>query len=219
MTKRCDALVLDLDDTLYSERQFHESGFRWIARNYGIDPHGPFIQAANRALRTGGQPLQILSEATQVPVAQLLEDHRNHLPEISLYPDARRLLQRAIRAEFVLAILTDGRSSTQMNKVRALRLAKIIDYILISEETGVDKTHLRAFINVEEKLRHRSSAITYVGDNPRKDISHPLRLGWDVYLLAGRGDNVHAQTFEPKERALKIINSLDEIPIGRPFGG
>lgn len=219
MTKHCRALVLDLDDTLYSERQFHESGFRWIARNYGIDPHGPHIEAADRALRTGGQPLQILSDATRVPVDRLLEDHRNHMPTITLYPDARRLLQRALRAEFVLAILTDGRSSTQMNKMQALGLANIIEYILISGATGVDKTDLRAFINVEEKLRRRSSAIRYVGDNPRKDIAHPLRLGWDVYLLADRGDNVHAQTLHVKERQCKIINSLDEIPIGHPYGG
>ena len=39
-------VVLDLDDTLYAERSFHDSGFRWIARNAGLDPQGAEVREA-----------------------------------------------------------------------------------------------------------------------------------------------------------------------------
>jgi putative hydrolase of the HAD superfamily len=205
-------LVLDLDDTLYPERAFHESGFRWIAGRLGIDPAGPEVAAAGRELRRpGGRPLDVLAEASGVPVATLLEWHRAHPPTISLYPDAARLLERAARAGLPLVLLTDGRSVTQRNKIEALGVARAFRTILVSEETGVDKLGLEAFRGAQEQLADCTTVVS-IGDNPRKDQRGPRLLGWEPVLVLDRPDRVHpAGPGVPVLPGCRVIRDLDEV--------
>jgi putative hydrolase of the HAD superfamily len=206
------AVVLDLDDTLYPERSFHESGFRWIANQAGLDPLGDEVGAASRALRRPhGRPLQILSQSTGVPVATLLDWHRSHPPDISLYPDAARFLHRASRISIPLVLLTDGRSVTQQHKIDALGIRHALHAILVSEETGFTKSDLNAYLQAAIRIPGRRP-LFYVGDNPAKDVGHPTSLGWQVCLLLSRGDNVHPQPIEEcTVRGAHVISTLDQV--------
>jgi putative hydrolase of the HAD superfamily len=201
-------IVLDLDDTLYPERSFHESGLRWIAERTGLDPAGKEVSAACRALRSDGRPLDLLSEATGVPIPTLLEWHRTHPPRISLHPDAGRFLNRANSAGLPLVLLTDGRSSTQRRKIAALGIAGAFRAILISEEVGVDKHELAAFEGAASHLPD-ATTLAHFGDNPAKDVAHPRSLGWMVLLLLDRGDNVHQQVVEGD--ATSLVGSFDDV--------
>lgn len=206
-------IVLDLDDTLYPERSFHDSGFRWIAERTGLDPAGEEVAAACSALRTNGRPLDILSEATGVPVTALLEWHRVHPPRITLYPDATRFLHRASASEVPLVLLSDGRSSTQRRKIEALGIADAFRAILISEEAGVNKFDISAFEGAAARLPEATHC-AYFGDNPAKDVTHPRSLGWLVFLLLDRGDNVHRQDVGVT-KAVPIM-SFDEVALPSP---
>lgn len=210
---RCAGVVLDLDDTLYSERTFHDSGFRWIAQKSGLDPHGPEVQAARHALRNGGQPLEILSLATGLPTSVLLDWHRSHRPAISLYPDAARFLARLSDAGIPIVLLTDGRSTTQQNKIDALGIRGLLTAVLVSGETGLAKADVQAFRNAATHLARRCPLI-HVGDNPSKDVVHPASLGWQVLLLLHRGDNVHPQPTEvARLLEVDLVASFDEIHV------
>ncbi len=204
-------VVLDLDDTLYPERSFHESGFRWTARTVGLDPDGPEVRAASQALRDGGRPLEILRHASGIPSATLLEWHRGHPPDIALYPDARRFLDRLGAAGIPIVILTDGRSVTQQHKIDALGIRDDVDTVLISEETGADKTTAEAFSHAAARLADRHPVI-YIGDNPAKDVVHPRSLGWWVFLMLSRGDNVHPQDVRTAvQLGAATVASFDEF--------
>ncbi len=202
-------LVVDLDDTLYPERSFHESGFRWIAQRTGLDLDGPEVRAACRELRGSGRPLDVLSAATRVPLQDVLRWHRCHPPAIHLYPDAARFLQRAENAGVPLVLLTDGRSATQRNKIRALGISSAFQRILISEETGFTKHNRAAFAAAAEALR-ACTAIASFGDNPGKDLEEPLRLGWLVHLVLGRGDNVHRQDLQSRA-GVEMLSCFDSV--------
>ncbi len=206
-------LVVDLDDTLYGERSFHESGFRWVAAHLGFDPAGPEVRLAAAALRApAGRPLDVLSRAWGLGVDELLTLHREHPPDIALHPDARRLLDRATAAGIPMVLLTDGRSTTQRHKIEALGITSLFRAVLISEEVGATKHTLPAFRTAAANLGDRDH-VTSLGDNPAKDVLHPLTLGWSVLLLADRGDNVHPQHLGALagRTGLTVLTDLDAV--------
>ena len=114
-------IVLDLDDTLYPERSFHDSGFRWIAEQTGLDPDGDEVAAARLALRAREVARWTSSarrrECRWRPCWRGIGPTRR---AISLYPDAERFLQRAGASQVPLVLLSDGRSETQRRKIEAL---------------------------------------------------------------------------------------------------
>lgn len=210
---RSSGVVLDLDDTLYAERAFHESGIRWAAGRLDLRERRKQVRKAIDALHTGGHPLDQLSAASGTDVDTILQWHREHPPEISLYADAERFLRRLRAADVPIAILTDGRSTTQRNKLDALHVTEQVKALLISEETGVEKCDVRAFENAASALGFREPLV-YFGDNPEKDVEIPYALGWRVFLLRDRGHNVHVQsTSRAQDIGVPILHSFDEVRV------
>jgi putative hydrolase of the HAD superfamily len=62
---------------------------------------------------------------------------------LTLTAGVRALLTELKSSGHVLGLLTDGRSRTQRNKIRALGVEKWIDEIVISEEFGSAKPNER----------------------------------------------------------------------------
>src|SRR4051812_43201199 len=117
---RIHTLVFDLDDTLFAEEEFVQSGFRaagdWLLNGRGING---FAAEATRRFQAGERAT--IFDATLaslgVPdnrdlVDALIEIYRNHRPTISLLPDARAVLEWAT-GQFALALITDGYQNTQ----------------------------------------------------------------------------------------------------------
>lgn len=207
-------VVLDLDDTLYPEIAFHISGIRSVARTAGLDPEGPEALAAICAFRSGRRPIDSLSDDTGIPAKTLLAWHRDHRPDIELYPDAQRFLMRLRAAHVPVVILTDGRSTTQRHKVEALGLRHLVDAVLISGETGLGKEGMGAFKNAAARIPPRFP-IAYFGDNTTKDIDHPVSMGWQVFLMLDRGDNVHPQDLEKAQQlGVELVSTFDDVVVG-----
>lgn len=215
-------VAFDLDDTLFSERDFAHSGFRaagsLLASTFGdtTDWAALMIEAFER----GENPFDSLApelEARGATLAgllpRLLDAYRSHLPEISLRHGSAELLD-ALRARGVrMALITDGRSLTQRNKIRALGLEQYFapEMIFISEEVGADKLSGEAMERVVRAFPEARQFI-YVGDNPAKDFYAANRRGWTTLCLADDGSNIHPQTFrggfyDPSA----IISALQEV--------
>lgn len=188
------AVVFDLDDTLYPERDFVRSGFRAVSaaieREAGKcafdrliewfecqhpDPFGKVLKQ-----------FQLL-----IPKQTLIDTYRNHCPDLALTADVRGLLTELKSSGHVLGLLTDGRSRTQRNKIRALGLEEWIDAIVISEEFGSAKPAERNYRYFEKCFAGRPCV--YVGDNLAKDFVAPNRLGWQTVGVLDRGEHVHPQ--------------------------
>lgn len=199
-------LVFDLDDTLFRERDYCRSGFRHILKNaektLEAVPDSLF-EEMNDALTARLNPFDVY-ERTLKPLYEAkgeewkLDRHialyRSHLPEISLVDGARELLDSLQAAGIKTGIVTDGRSLSQRNKIKALGLDVYMPdcNILISEETGCDKTSPEPFSHFVRQYPEARQFI-YIGDNPAKDFFNPNLLGWTTVMVARHPDNVHPQ--------------------------
>lgn len=214
MIARATVLVLDLDDTLYDELDFHESGFAAVARHVAGSRWKRVLTSMLSQFGKQGNPLAVASAECGESIEILLEIHRNHQPQIRLREDARRLFMRLDAIPVPVALLTDGRASTQRAKIRALGIGERLDAIFISEETGFHKPQSGAFRLVEEAFPGYVN-FAYIADNPAKDFVTPSGRGWLTAMLKDRGRNVHPQSPELLEPAAPeiVLESLDEIEL------
>ncbi len=211
------AVVFDLDDTLYPEREFAYSAYSEVARLFKDCPGGSNQAFSTMCLRLNMRhnPFETLLRLKNAPaIEKILTVYRNHKPDISLRPGTDRVLSDLKAMGVGLAIITDGRSITQRNKIAALGLEKYIpkEAIFISEEQGADKLESKSFEAVERL--YPEARIYYVGDNPVKDFIVANSRGWNSVLLMDRAAaNVHPQLPHPPGGEPSIfIDSLSEIP-------
>ncbi|MDE6380639.1 MAG: HAD family hydrolase [Muribaculaceae bacterium] len=189
----------DLDDTLVAEVLFIRSGIRYIARLLhsrlpGISEERITWRMEAAAMRRQNHYSaleSLLSESgltDTVNMRAIVSEFRSHLPDPEIYHAAPSILDmlETLRGnpEIETVLITDGRSSTQRNKIQSAGLYAFFDSdnIYISEETGYDKTSPDTFLRVMEKYAG-ADEFHYVGDNPAKDFLHPSRLGWHTHRV------------------------------------
>lgn len=188
--------MFDLDDTLFQEIDFVRSGFSAVAdavqRRYDFDC-GKLLSEHLETRRLGGA-FQAVATAGGLPPDSLpvmLEIYRVHEPVLSLQPAVREALTALKLMDGVVGCITDGRSSTQRNKIAALGLADVLDPVMISEETGYGKPDPHNFQEIMHLVDARH--FWYIADNPRKDFIAPNALGWTtVGVEASDGIYSHA---------------------------
>jgi putative hydrolase of the HAD superfamily len=209
------AVIFDLDDTLYNELDFLKSGFRHIAAS--LQPHAwkPLYARMFSLYRNNMNTFDVISMEFNVSRETLIRRYREHIPEISLFEGARELMDAIKVQRGMLGILTDGRRLTQMNKINALGLARIMDKIVISEDIGSEKPDERNFKAIELQLK-ASNSYYYIADNLKKDFIAPNKRGWKTIGLLDNGMNIHFdshlymdQNYMPND----FISSFKEINI------
>jgi putative hydrolase of the HAD superfamily len=200
--------VFDLDDTLYSERDFEISGIEFVY-NYFSVKHIKLDTILNERKNWIEQIINCSNN--QISLQMVLDIYRNHIPSIRLYKDAKVLLERLLSQEIDMSLITDGRSITQRNKLRALGIESYFKNIIISEEVKSEKPSEYNFRMVMNN-KHAENFV-YIADNPNKDFITPNKLGWTSICLLDRGQNIHKQNFNISNEYLPhyFINSFDEI--------
>jgi putative hydrolase of the HAD superfamily len=182
-----DAIVLDIDDTLYLERDYVHSGFdavgQWARLELGIENFSALAWAAFEAGTRG----QIFDEALRscghacdaALIAEMVVRYREHAPGIALAADALDALERW-HGTLAMAAVTDGPLASQRAKAIALRLDRWIPFVVYTATFGhgKGKPHPAAFELVQQRLGVRGTRLAYVADNPRKDFVAPKQLGW-----------------------------------------
>ena len=209
-------VVFDLDDTLYPERAFVESGFRRIDALLKAKAGRSIASEMMERFDRKENVLDWVLREFQLPADSkdwMLREYRTHIPDIAPGEGALDLLED-LRAEGVpVGLMTDGRSVTQRNKVRALGLERHLTDILISEEFGSEKPDPRNYSFFAEKYPGRS--FVFIGDNMRKDFIVPARLGWTTICVKCSGWNIHPQDLLAEPRPDHIVHSLKDIRVVR----
>lgn len=192
MAKNNILLVFDLDDTLYKEVDFLQSGYRFICDTFQLDD--AVYQGMIKGYFEKKNVFQELLDQYALPISlmELIELYRLHEPKISLDVVTETTLGKLFHMENVtLALLTDGRSITQRNKIKALRIEPYFKEIIISEEFGSEKPNLANYLYFTEK--YPDFHYYYIADNIQKDFISPNQLGWETICLKDNGKNVHPQ--------------------------
>ena len=139
-----------------------------------------------------GSPLYYF-DSTGLPVKELIEIYRTHYPDKRLPWQSLYTLSVLKNRGIRLGLITDGRSLTQRNKIRALGLDRFMDseLVFISEEIGADKLSEVAFRRTMDVCGADEKYI-YVGDNPQKDFLIANRFDWvTVCLIAAPGGKIY----------------------------
>lgn len=183
-----EVVIFDLDDTLYSEKEYIKSGYKAVSRLLPQinDAEGKLWKAFEE--RKCAFDVVLLSEGILTEKLRKLcvEEYRSHKPNIHLYDGVAEMLKKLQSQGRKIGIITDGRPEGQRAKIEVLHLEKYVDYIIITDELGgieYRKPCNKAFQLIREKMEERSlqkipySKICYVGDNIKKDFIAPDKLG------------------------------------------
>ena len=221
MKKILKAILFDLDDTLYLERDFVKSGFKTVAsliqNNNGIDKEVVF----NRLLSifNSGERKNIfdsyINEFGEINynINELVNLYRSHVPNIHLLPGINEYLLSLSRV-YKLGLVTDGYIQTQKNKIKALGLNNIFDQILITEELGREfwKPSTVPFSKICDKLGVIPMEAIYIADNPKKDFKGPNQLRMDSIRLRLKDGEHYGSQPENKDFAPDIdIYSIENL--------
>ena len=176
-------VIFDLDDTLYSEKEYVKSGFKAVSDYLGggyEDKLWQYFEAGKPAV---DELLKDLGrETTEVTV---LKEYRRHKPKIHLYDGVKELLENLRQRGIRTGIITDGRPEGQRNKIEALGLEKMVDDIIITDELGgvqFRKPCDIAFRIMIQRWRLNPAEVIYVGDNITKDFQASQQLGMKSIL-------------------------------------
>ena len=208
-------IVFDLDDTLYKEIDFVKSAYiyvcKYIRSRFGIDFFSQIQECIDDGINFYDYIISKLHHKHNFSIEKYLELYRFHYPKLSLSTDTSEFLNNISERKIGFSIITDGRSISQNNKIKALGLSHLAQNIIISEETGYEKPHVNNF-KIIEKI-YPDKKLLYIADNTSKDFLAPNTLKWDTVCLLDNGQNIHKQNFDLQTKYLpKIkINHLKEL--------
>ena len=213
-------LIFDLDDTLYPEHTFVESGFSavatMLANEFGWEERQSKVHMLDiLSLKGRGVVFDELLRSHGAYSARLVQrcvqTYRQHLPGgIALYPEAQAFMNK--NRGRAMYLVTDGNKNVQANKVKALGLETYFKKIFITHRYGVHhaKPSVHCFSLIREIEKCYWSDLAYIGDNPAKDFVNlnPLNV-LTIRVKTGEHAAVKAKTgFDARIH----INSIQNLP-------
>ena len=179
-------IIFDLDDTLYEERTYVESGLNAVAafgnERFGWSHEASFIFMV-KILDSIGRGmifdlwLKEFGGYGKGLTKQCVNIYRHHTPEIKIFKSAKKLLPQL--KDYPMYILTDGHKIVQEKKLGALGIEKLFLRAFITHRYGVKyaKPSTYCFDLIRKRESVRWEDMIYVGDNPYKDFVNLNKLG------------------------------------------
>lgn len=202
-------VVLDLDDTLYFYQPCNASGnaalFAFLATQLkvrGGEVEAAFLRARKKVhatLKNTGAShsrllyiqkcIETLTGKTDVLFSLKAEEifWREYFKKMKLVPGAFDFLKAAKKRGVKIAIVSDLTAQIQMRKIIRLGIARYVDVLVTSEESGKEKPALDSFRAALKKLKLPAHAVVCIGDDHKKDFLAARHAG----MMA-----LHADSFD-----------------------
>ena len=231
-----DAILFDLDNTLYEYEPAHQSAQNAVkskmiqmfsistedfdkliidAKKYTKDRLEGTASSHSRLLYFQ-QMLEIMGTGSQVLYALDFEQTywRTFLAHSKLFEGVSEFLEEIRIFEIPIAIVTDLTAQIQFRKILYFNLDHHFDHIVTSEEAGCEKPCKTIFTLALNKLSVPESAnVWMIGDHPAKDIQGAGDAVGAITLqkihkavIAGQAD----ASFNHYDELTKLIKSLAE---------
>lgn len=217
------AIVFDLDDTLYSEKDFVYGAFEivseFIANKKNLESKFIFEQMMKTLDAHGrGKIFDIVCDenSIDIPIDDLVEVYRNAKPKISLFVESLEILKFLKKEGYKTGIITDGISIVQWNKIKQLDIKIYVDNIIVTGDfgDGFSKPNTKSFIEMARLFNVKPCEIIYVGDNPNKDFIGAREIGYKTVQIKNKYSEYGDLQLEKKYGPDYIIyNLLDLILI------
>jgi len=212
--------IFDLDDTLFTELDFLKSAYSNISSKLAVplkvDIYDEMIHKYQNKENVFAWMIEkYQSHVPFLTFQWLINEYRDHLPAISLSEATSSFIEKAHDLNIPMGLMTDGRSITQRNKLKALNIADYFKDIIISEEFGSEKPDERNYLFFLNK--YKGMSFCFFGDNTSKDFIVPARLGWTTICLKNAGHNIHAQSLTSEPIPDYVVSSFQEINLIKDF--
>ena len=202
-------VIFDLDDTLYSEKEYVRSGYKAVSEYLG----GGYEDRLWQDFEAGKPAIDELLKALgrEEEKETVLAVYRMHKPAIRLFKGAREMLETLKARGIRIGVITDGRPEGQRNKLEALGLYGLAEDILVTDELG--GTQFRkpcdiAFRILQHRWKLPMDQLIYVGDNAAKDFMAPRQLGMRCLLFENRDGLYYGEEPLP---GIPAAESVEEI--------
>lgn len=192
------AVIFDIDDTLYNYKRAHAAALpavrRYVEEHLGLDGEeflcrykemmdrqrlrcGETAAVHNRYIR-----FQMLMEEYGLPLRHVMPlgtlYWRELLSHAAPEPDAAESMDQ-LRAQGIrIGAGTDMTLDWQLEKLDTLGLIDRVDFIVTSEEAGVEKPEARFFALCQHKAGCQKEECLFVGDSLRKDVLGAQAFGF-----------------------------------------
>lgn len=214
------SIIFDLDNTLYSEQTYVQSGFKavaeYLSKKYNHDFNCLMSKITDIFLEDGrGNVFDRLVNDLNFDenVSTLVYIYRYHFPDISLYSESIPILNN-LKRDYKLALITDGRSFVQKRKVDALNIENYFDVIIFTDVLGNEfwKPSTEPYKLALSILNCEAKNAYYIGDDPYKDFKAPKQLGMKSIQIKMEDelDYWKERGFERVDADF-IVNNLSEI--------
>jgi putative hydrolase of the HAD superfamily len=210
--KACSSFV-SRRNTLFNSDVLLES-INKIRKLYWSDPERhrigrmDLIKARRNIVKIALRELQYFDEVSAYEIAD--DYSKLHKEMICLFPDSISTLKELKDLGIRMALVTNGTSEMQLEKINRFCLSEFFDFYLIEEEVGFGKPDIRVFEMALERFGLRADQVWMVGDNLVWDIEAPQKVGifsvWNDYKKKGISIS---STIVPD----KIINNISELLI------
>ncbi len=105
------------------------------------------------------------------------------LSGMAFFPEAELFLKTLKEMNIKTCIVTDLTAQIQLRKWNKLKLGRYVDFMVSSEEAGIEKPDALIFEMALSKLGLEASQVIMIGDNETKDIAGSKALGIRSYLV------------------------------------
>ncbi len=234
--KRPTAIIFDLDDTIssfdsvcqpawievcdrftatlqtrFTSKELFDS-IHNVKREYWSDParhkwgREHLIEARREVAKIALEKLGITEEAA----ANRLGDDYSATQDskISLLPGSMEALERFRRMEIRMAVLTNGHSAIQREKLSRFGIMDFFEKVFIDSETGFSKPDTRAYEYALKTLDLPAKEVWMIGDNLIWDVKGAKDAGiyavWNDYKGSGL-------PIDTKIIPDKIVTSIHEL--------
>ena len=222
------AVIFDIDNTLYSYDENHIYGMEALAV-YCRDSFGITTDEMQACYRKAGRimTVRIGTDTAAIHSRMLRMQCMLELLEQPLFPHARNMyhaywdtfiqhiqsnpgilefMKELKKRKIRIGIGTDMTAYVQYRKLEAIGVTSYIDFIVTSEEAGVEKPTPHLFELCVEKAGVPAGECAFIGDNLTKDV----KGAWDNGLKG----ICYAKWIEQQEETeYPVIQSFDEVDV------
>lgn len=220
MCRPINAILFDLDNTLYDEGEYIFSAFKeiskFLSREFPTWKENFYGALLNEFEKKGSlypylfdDTLRELGLYDKQLVKQMVAIFCQSSPEIKLYAGARDVLLK-LKQRYALALITNGHVEMQKRKVRLLGISDIFQKIVYAQVYDKEeKPSVLPYKDALQGLNIEPIEAIYVGDNPYTDFIGARKLGIvTVRLLRGEFAEV---TLSEEYEADYVIKELSEL--------
>jgi putative hydrolase of the HAD superfamily len=221
---RVSAVVFDLDNVLYDERDYVCAAFRrislFLSKRCRSSEDEVFHKLISDFDKKGSMYTRLFNDALndfgldQSLVPKILRLYATVDSKVTLFPEVASMLLELRNLGLKLALVTNGNIRIQRNKVHLLGIKQFFDVVVYARETPLakDKPDPEVYNVALHELGVSAAETVCVGDNPHTDFWGAKQIGMKtVRVLCGEFKDDHLSEEYEAEVTLRNIVEFPRI--------